>query len=371
MKKIMAKVMLVGMVMSVTGCGGKTITHESETVAVSGLGESKAQEIQTEDKVKIGFIVGTGGLGDQGFNDIAYEGLKRAEQELGIELEYAEPQSVSDFEPLISQFAQDGSYDLILSLDQQSQSALEKIAKLFPEQKFSAVDMNIEADNVKVIRKDFSQLAFLPGYFAGLLTTDTSVDKVNEEACVGIMIGVDNPNMQNGVLGYTAGAKIANPEVEVLTGIVGSYGDPAKGKDTAKVMYDKGADIIMNFAGSSGLGLTNQAKESERLVIGGTSNVNATAPDVIVASALEQLGDRVYNDVKSVIDGTWESGIEMGVIANGGVDVTFEGTGVDIPEEIIEKTDNLRNMIKDGKLTLPASVEEIDGWIEENAGLLN
>ena len=35
---------------------------------------------------------GTGGLGDQGFNDIAYEGLKRAEEELGIELEYAEPQ---------------------------------------------------------------------------------------------------------------------------------------------------------------------------------------------------------------------------------------------------------------------------------------
>ena len=57
-------------------------------------------------------------------------------------------------------------------------------------------------------------------------------------------------------------------------------------------MYDKGADIVMNFAGSSSLGLTNQAKESERLVIGGTSNVNATAPDVIAASALEQLSDK-------------------------------------------------------------------------------
>mgnify|MGYP003281248077 FL=1 len=108
MRKIVAKVVLAGMVMSVTGCGGKTITHETEATAVSGAEESGAEE-----KVKVGFIVGTGGLGDQGFNDIAYEGLKRAEEELGIELEYAEPQSVSDFEPLISQFAQDGSYDLI------------------------------------------------------------------------------------------------------------------------------------------------------------------------------------------------------------------------------------------------------------------
>ena len=361
MRKIVAKVVLAGMVMSVTGCGGKTITHETEATAVSGAEESGAEE-----KVKVGFIVGTGGLGDQGFNDIAYEGLKRAEEELGIELEYAEPQSVSDFEPLISQFAQDGSYDLIISLDQQSQSALEKIAELFPEQKFSAVDMNIEADNVKVIRKDFSQLAFLPGYFAGLLTTDTSVDKVNEEACVGIMIGVDNPNMQNGVLGYTAGARLANPDTEVLTGIVGSYGDPAKGKDTAKVMYDKGhcgKCLRQTF-------LTNQAKESERLVIGGTSNVNATAPDVIAASALEQLSDRVYNDVKAVIDGTWKPGVEMGVIANGGVDIAFEGTEVAVPEEIIEKIDHVRTLIKDGKLTLPSSVEEIDGWLEEAAGVL-
>ena len=85
---------------------------------------------------------------------------------------------------------------------------------------------------------------------------------------------------------------------------------------------------------------------------------------------MEQLSDRVYNDVKSVIDGTWEPGIEMGVIANGGVDIAFEGTEVDIPEEIIEKIDHVRTLIKDGKLTLPSSAEEIDGWLGEAAGML-
>ena len=64
MRKIVAKVVLAGMVMSVTGCGGKTITHETEATAVSGAEESGAEE-----KVKVGFIVGTGGLGDQGFNE--------------------------------------------------------------------------------------------------------------------------------------------------------------------------------------------------------------------------------------------------------------------------------------------------------------
>ena len=109
-------------------------------------------------------------------------------------------------------------------------------------------------------------------------------------------------------LGYTAGARACKSGYRSINRYRGILWRSGQGKDTAKVMYDKGADIVMNFAGSSGLGLTNQAKESERLVIGGTSNVNATAPDVIAASALEQLSDRVYNDVKAVIDGTWESG---------------------------------------------------------------
>ena len=136
-------------------------------------------------------------------------------------------------------------------------------------------------------------------------------------------------------------------------------------------MYDKGADIIMNFAGGSGLGLTNQAKESERLVIGGTSNVNATAPDVIAASAVELLGDRVYNDVQSVLDGTWKAGIDMGIIANGGVNITFEGTEVAVPDEIIKKIDHVRVLMEKEELILPSSAEEIDGWLEEAVRIVN
>lgn len=373
MKKLLACVLAGGMVvMSLSGCGGKSITPETEAATEAqkegeaGVGSAET----TGKKIKIGFVVGTGGLGDQAFNDIAYEGLKKAEAELGIELEYAEPQSVSDFEPLISQFAQDGSYDLILSLDQQSQSALEKIAALFPDQKFSAVDMNIEADNVKVIKKDFAHMAFLPGYFAGLITADPSFEQINEAPVVGIMLGADNPNMQNGVLGYTAGAKLANPDIKVLTGVVGSYGDPAKGKDTAKVMYDKEADIILNFAGGSGLGLTNQAVEMNRFVLGGTSNVNHTSPDHMPACAVEMLSNRIYDDVQSVIDGSWKPGIEMGTIVNGGVDIVFEGSNIKVSQEIIDKIEKVRSLVVSGEITLPGTAEEVDSWVAATGLLL-
>ena len=49
MRKIVAKVVLAGMVMSVTGCGGKTITHET-----GGNRSSGAEESGAEEKVKVG-----------------------------------------------------------------------------------------------------------------------------------------------------------------------------------------------------------------------------------------------------------------------------------------------------------------------------
>ena len=49
-----------------------------------------AEESGAEEKVKVGFIVGTGGLGDQGFNDISYLRIKAGgKRSLEFELEYA------------------------------------------------------------------------------------------------------------------------------------------------------------------------------------------------------------------------------------------------------------------------------------------
>jgi len=44
--------------------------------------------------LRMAIVFATGGLGDKSFNDSAYEGMKRAETELGIEFDQAEPQAV-------------------------------------------------------------------------------------------------------------------------------------------------------------------------------------------------------------------------------------------------------------------------------------
>ena len=61
----------------------------------------------------------------------------------------------------------------------------------------------------------------------------------------------------------------------------------------------------------------------------------------------------------------------MGIIANGGVNITFEGTEVAVPDEIIKKIDHVRVLMEKEELILPSSAEEIDGWLEEAVRIVN
>lgn len=358
-KKVLSLILIGLLTLSLlVGCNTKSVELEQNN-------GSNNSEVESEKKVKIGLVVGTGGLGDQNFNDIAYSGLKQAEAEFGITLDYVEPQSVSDFETFITQFAQDGSYDLITIVTNEAASALEKVAAQFPDQKFSIVDAQVSAPNVKSILKDFSQMTFLSGVLGGYMTSDTSIDKINPDKVIGIITGLDIPNMRAAIAGYTAGAKYADEEVEVLVGTVGSFGDPAKGKELAKSQYGRKADMILQFAGGSGLGVINEAQESDRYAFGGASNQSNLAPQNIPASATENLAVRMYDDVKAIVEDTWKPGPEVGGLKENAVDLVYEGSEVEIPQSIIDKVEEVRQKVVNGELTVPGTVEEIDSWLKE------
>ena len=70
----------------------------------------------TGDKqLKVAIVLSTGGLGDKNFNDMSYDGLTQAKADFGIDFQYVEPESASDFEAGYRQFADAGVYDLIWS----------------------------------------------------------------------------------------------------------------------------------------------------------------------------------------------------------------------------------------------------------------
>ncbi|MRR12487.1 BMP family ABC transporter substrate-binding protein, partial [bacterium] len=72
----------------IAGCGGGA--DEKPTDGANG------EEPKTE--VKAAMVTDVGGLGDKSFNDLSYEGLKRAESELGVEIQVLESREITDYE---------------------------------------------------------------------------------------------------------------------------------------------------------------------------------------------------------------------------------------------------------------------------------
>lgn len=347
-KKTVVLLLIMVLITSLAGCGGKSI------------------DIEKSEAIRIGIVLTTQGLGDKNFNDMAYGALERAKEELGIEFDYSEPRSNGDFEIYFREFAQSGSYDLIIALGYESSEALKKVANEFPDQKFTIVDAKVECDNVSSIFKNFEEQTFLSGVLAGLTTKDTSIANINSENIVGVVIGADSPLLRSAITGFTAGVKYINRDAEILTGIVGSWSDPGKAKEISISMYERGADIILQAAGGSGLGVFNAAEEANGYAMGTGANQNHIKPDQIIATATYNLPKIVFDEVKLLTEDKWEVGQHTWGIKQDAVGYSVENSNVKLSPEIIEKVEEIRQLVVLEKLSLPKTLEDIDEWLKNN-----
>ena len=384
MRKVRLTALCMAAVMGVSlvGCAGNggSKNVEAESTAKAG-GDNGGEKENSSDSgaqaggsgegskdgsnIKVGLVLSTGGLGDKNFNDMAYAGITKAQEDFGIEFDYVEPNSVSDLLPLDRQFAEAEEYDLIIAIASDQEEPISEIIEEFPDQKISLLDSAAEIDGVSTVQTEWCEQTFLAGVIAGL-GTKGSMELANDDNVIGVVLGMDLPNLREGVVGFTAGARYVNPDVEVLEGVVGAFNDPGKGKEIALSMYSKGADFIQCIAGASGLGVFGAAKEADRYAIGVGPNQNGEDPDHIVASSVRSVDEMVYNEVKSVIDGTWEPGLHMSGMKENAVGCDMEGSNVVVPDDIKETVENIREKIASGELVPCKTADELDAWVAAN-----
>lgn len=124
-----------------------------------------ADEAKDPADVKVGVITDVGGVNDGSFNQSAWEGLTRANEELGITTNYLESHTDSDYIPNLETFI-DEEYDLIICIGYQLADAMREEAEANPDQKFAIVDDATCADLDNVTCLMFEQA---PGFLSGRL----------------------------------------------------------------------------------------------------------------------------------------------------------------------------------------------------------
>ena len=274
-------------------------------------------------EIKPAVIFDMGGKFDKSFNEGVYSGVEKFKSETGISYNEFEVNNPSQREQAMRNFARRGN-DPILAIGFAQAEALEKVAKEFPDIKFTIIDMVVDLPNVRSIVFKEQEGSYLVGLLAAMKSKTKKV---------GFVGGMDIPLIRKFACGYVQGAKAAGATdvYQNMTGTTPSaWNDPVKGGELALSQFGRGADVVYAAAGGTGLGVLQAAADAGKFSIGVDSNQNHLQPGSVLTSMLKRVDVASYDTFKSAMDGTWTSGIQVLGLKEGGVGWALDDNNKDL-----------------------------------------
>ena len=142
-----------------------------------------------------------GGKFDRSFNQSASEGAEKFKKDTGIAFREFEITNAAQREQVMTQSAKRGA-TIIVAVGFTQASAVEKVARQFPNVKFTIIDAVVDLPNVQSINFREQESSFLCGMAAAL---------ASKTGKIGFVGGMDIPLIRKFALGYVEGAKYVNP----------------------------------------------------------------------------------------------------------------------------------------------------------------
>ena len=357
--RVLLGVLTVVLLALAAGCGGDdegSSAGDSSTEAATTESTSTEGGSQDGAGFKVGLVTDIGGINDRGFNQFAFEGLKQAEAELGVEIRVAQSKSNADYVPNLTSLAR-GGYDLVIAVGFLTGDATRQIAEKFPDTKFAIVDFGYapedELPNLQSLLFKEQQAGYLVGYLAGLVTAEKS-DRTNDKLVIGSIGGQKIPPVDRYIAGFQKGARDANPNIMTLNAYSQDFVDQGKCKEAALNQIEQGADVVFNVAGGCGLGVLTAAKDSNVWGIGVDSDQSFIGAQILT-SARKKVDVAVFEAVKSAVAGEFTKGTRTFELSNEGVG--FGKVAASIPQEFVDKVEEQQQKIIDGEIEIPETVK--------------
>lgn len=356
MKKISKLIIvLLAVALLFAGCQGKNPNN-------SGNGDEKP--------LKVVLLINSV-LGDKSYLDSAANGIKLMNEELGSKVQTKIIEMGTDqskWEPTIMDVSEE-DWDIIITGQFSMQEYVEKAAAEYPDKKYIIFDTSVKYEggkfpNVYSVEFKTNEASFLAGNLAARLTTSKAAN-TNEDNLIGFMGGQDIPLINDFLVGYIQGAKLADENIKVISSYVGSFRDSAKGKEIALAQFNSGVDVSFNCAGQAGLGLLDAAKMQKRYAIGVDADQAMMFQDsdpekagFITTSVLKNLDKALLRAVKKHLDNTLEYGkTEILGLKEGAVGLAeneyYENS---VPAEIRKEISALKEKIEKGELVVDSAI---------------
>lgn len=306
-------------------------------------------------KLKVGLVTDVGKVDDKSFNQSAWEGVQKAQKELGAEIRFVETTDPKDYQKNIAQFA-DATYDVIVTVGFALGEATYEAAKKYPKINFIGVDQfqakddkhpDIPLANFAGLVFDEDKAGYLAGYLAALMS---------KSGTIGAVLGTDVvPPVWRFGEGYKAGAKAAKADIKLNVvyhsdvGFDKTFTDPEWGKTTALSMIDKGADVIFGAGGKTGNGALLGCADKNVMAIGVDTDQYLTVPEaqkVLLTSAMKLIVPGVFDLVKAAQDGKFPKGNYVGPVGL----APYHDFDSKVPADVKTKIQNIDKGLKDGSI---------------------
>jgi len=297
-------------------------------------------------------IVVDNAIGDRGFTDMAYLGIQNAAKDFGIKYKMFE----CHINPSIcydTLRAAASHYDVIFAdpgyfFDKE----LAKVMKEYLDKTYVYIDGVSKLPGIVSVVFKQNEGAFLAGALAAMLTTKTCLKMINPEKKVGFVGGADWPVIRDYQVGFEQGVRYVDPSVKVIAKYAGTHYDPAKGKETAYMVFKDGADVIFQAAGPTGLGILEAAKSYKFYAIGVDTDQGYLQPGYIVSSMLKRVDTAVYDIVKEAVNGKLEKGsVHTFDVRNKGIGLAYNKYFMDtVPAGIYLKMLEIQEKVANGEI---------------------
>jgi basic membrane protein A len=309
--------------------------------------------------IKVCLAADTGGLNDKSFNQLANEGLLKAETDFHVQGSVKVAKTGDDYVPNLTDFATQ-SCGLIVAVGFLIQPAVGQVSQQFPNIHFAVVDGGATDANFNpVTRANVQSLLFkeeeagaLVGVIAGVLEKDgLTPNKTHRVSTVG---GQKIPPVDHYIAGFQWGAKQEDPNLKTpLNAYSNDFSDSAKCRDIANQQISAGSEIIFQVAGGCGNGALQAAGQNHVYSIGVDNDQKDVDPSVI-ASALKRVDVAVYNAIKAANSGQFQAGETRFSLANDGVG--YAPGNISLPADVTAEVTRVASQIKSGAVTVPNTV---------------
>jgi basic membrane protein A len=316
-----------------------------------------------------------GTTGDKSFFDSAARGMKMIKDKYGdavdtrvIEMSYDQ----SKWQPTVEDISAQ-NWDMVIAGTYQMPDIIEQVAPEHPDRKFVLYDAEVDYANGQ--NKNVYSIVYKQNeasYLAGLMAEGMAKAGVLQGTALGFLGGIDDPVINDFLVGYVAGARAVDPAARIAVSYIGSFADAAKGKELALEQYRIGVGIGFNVAGEAGLGQLAAAKDAQRLAIGVDSDQEAifrkTDPataDRVVTSVLKRVDVSLLRAADMLMAGTLPLGHKEALgLAQGAVglveNAVYERL---VPAAVRARVDQAKADIVAGRTVVPTSFGQPTGAI--------